>query len=54
VVVVAHIITGITFVFTSDTIVIPLITFMQGIYKYMPENMPLGYIVLQLFCIYSL
>jgi hypothetical protein len=35
-------------------IIIIVITFMQGIYNYIPEkNMFLGYIVLQLFCIYN-
>jgi len=37
-VVVARVITGITFVFTTDTIVIPIITFRQGIFNYIPET----------------
>jgi len=37
-VVFARIITGITFVFTTDTIVIPIITFRQSIYNYIPET----------------
>jgi hypothetical protein len=36
-VVVAHIITGVTFVFAYNTIVISIVTFMYGIYKYVPE-----------------
>ena len=36
-VVVAHIITGITFIFAYGTIVIPIVTSMHGIYKYVPE-----------------
>ena len=35
-------------------IIILVITFMLGIYNYIPETMSLGYTVLQLFCIYSL
>jgi hypothetical protein len=45
----------IVIIITIIIIIIIIITFMQGIYNYIPEtNHVLGYVMLQLFCIYNL